>query len=34
MNKEFQNQFFATRDDTLNEVRENQYNWNKFIFTF
>ncbi len=31
MTKEFKNQFFATRDYILSEIRENSYNWNKFI---
>lgn len=31
MNKDFLNDFISIRDDTLNEVKTSQYNWNKFI---
>ena len=31
MNKDFLNSFISTRDDTLNEIKTSQYNWNKFI---
>ena len=31
MKKEFINYFFETRDETLQEIKESSYNWNKFI---
>lgn len=31
MKKEFINDFFETRDDTLQDIKESSYNWNKFI---
>ena len=31
MNKEFINDYLNNRDYSLNEIKENTYNWNKFI---
>ena len=31
MNKEFINNYIGNRDYSLNEIKENTYNWNKFI---
>ena len=31
MNNEFIQEYFGIRDETFNEIRENSYNWNKFI---
>ena len=31
MNKEFVNDFFNIRDETLKDIQDNSYNWNRFI---